>query len=162
MAQFRQTPAKITYMKKQLFFTLLFASIVTISFAQPQGGGGMFQRRTPAERVAQVHQKLDSAFKLEATKLAMIDTALSVLYKKQDARMMEIRDAMMNGGERPDPEALREEMQKYNTAQEEILKAVLTAEQFTIWKEQIVPSMRPPRPNGGGGGGGGNWRGGNQ
>ena len=71
---------------------------------QIMGGGMMMQRRTPAERVATIHQKLDSAFKLEATKLAMVDTALTVLYKKQDARMMEIRDAMMNGGERPDPE----------------------------------------------------------
>jgi hypothetical protein len=160
--KFRQTPAKITTMNKLLVITLLCTTIATVSYAQPQGGGAMFQRRTPAERVAVIHQKLDSAFKVDATKLAMIDTALTVLYKKQDARMQEIRDAMMNGGERPDPEALREEMQKYNTAQEEILKAVLTAEQFTIWKEQIVPSMRPPRPAGGGGGGGGNWRGGNQ
>jgi hypothetical protein len=150
-------------MKKSILLAILAVSITTFSYAQPQGGGGMMmQRRTPAERVATIHQKLDSAFKLEATKLAMVDTALTVLYKKQDARMMEIRDAMMNGGERPDPEALRTEMQKYNTAQEEILKAVLTAEQFTIWKEQIVPSMRPPRPNGGAGGGGGNWRGGNR
>ena len=148
-------------MKKSILLAILAVSITTFSYAQPQGGGGMMmQRRTPAERVATVHQKLDSAFKLEAARLAMIDTALTVLYKKQDARMMEIRDAMMNGGERPDPEALRTEMQKYNTAQDEILKAVLTAEQFTIWKEQIVPSMRPPRPNGGGGGG--NWRGGNR
>ena len=52
-------------------------------------------------------------------------------------------------------------MQKWSGAQEEILKAVLTAEQFTIWKDQILPSMRPARPAGaGGGGGGGNWRGG--
>jgi hypothetical protein len=149
-------------MKKPILFVILTVVISSFVYAQPQGGGMMMQRRTPAERVATIHQKLDSAFKLDATKMALIDTALTVLYKKQDTRMMEIRDAMMNGGERPDPEALREEMQKYNTAQEEILKAVLTAEQFTIWKEQIVPSMRPPRPNGGGGGGGGNWRGGNR
>ncbi len=108
-------------MKKSILLVILAAAITTFSYAQPQGGGGMMmQRRTPAERVATIHQKLDSAFKLEATRLAMIDTALTVLYKKQDARMMEIRDAMMNGGERLDPEALREEMQKYNTAQEEI------------------------------------------
>jgi hypothetical protein len=61
-------------------------------------------------------------------------------------------------GERPDPETLREEMKKYNDAQEEIIKAVLTAEQFTIWKDQIVPAMRPARPMGMGGGGGGGRR----
>lgn len=148
-------------MKNYIILSLLL-SIAVFSYAQPQGGG--FQRRTPAERVAQIHQKLDSAFKLEPAKLAMIDTALTVLYKKQDARMQEVRDAMMNGGERPDMEAMREEFKKYNDAQEEILKAVLSAEQFTIWKDQILPTMRPARMMGGGGpggGGGGNWRGGN-
>ncbi|GDX42123.1 hypothetical protein LBMAG22_06520 [Bacteroidota bacterium] len=147
-------------MKKIALFAILI-SCSAISFAQPPGGGGGFQRRTPAERAAVIHQKLDSAFKLESAKLTMIDTALTVLYRKQDARMQEVRDMMMNGGGNMDREAMREEMQKWSGAQEEILKAVLTAEQFTIWKDQILPSMRPARPAGaGGGGGGGNWRGG--
>ena len=146
-------------MKNYFSLSLLLLCFSVISYAQPQGGG--FQRRTPAERVAVIHQKLDSAFKLEPAKLAMIDTALTVLYKKQDARMQEVRDAMMNGGERPDPEAMREEFKKYSDAQEEILKAVLSAEQFTIWKEQILPSMRPARQMMMGGGGPGGNRGGN-
>ncbi|MFN6243257.1 MAG: hypothetical protein ACK4Y8_02725, partial [Bacteroidota bacterium] len=116
-------------MKKITLLVILISS-AAISFAQPPAGGG-FQRRTPAERAAVIHQKLDSAFKLEAVKLTMIDTALTVLYRKQDARMQEVRDMMMNGGGSMDREALREEMQKWNGAQEEILKAVLTAEQFT-------------------------------
>ena len=95
-----------------------------------------------------MHQKLDSAFKLEPAKLATLDTALTVLYKKQDARMQEI----FSGGERPDRETMMAERQKYMDAQEEILKAVLTAEQYAIWKEKIQPSMRPQRPGGGGGG----------
>jgi hypothetical protein len=41
--------------------------------------------------------------------------------------------------------------QKYMDAQEAILKAVLTEEQYAIWKEKIQPSMRPQRPGGGGG-----------
>lgn len=148
-------------MKNVIITSLFLLTVSLAAYAQPQGGG--FQRRTPAERVAVIHQKLDSAFKLESTKLAMIDTALTVLYKKQDARMQEVREALMNGGERPDMEAMREEFKKYSDAQEEILKAVLSAEQYTIWKEQILPSMRPARPMGGGQGGqgGGNWRGGN-
>ena len=139
--------------KHILVLTIAFFSL-TVAQAQPPGGGGGFQRRTPAERVAVIHQKLDSAFKLDPVRLALIDTALTVLYKKQDTRMLEIREAAM-AGERPDPEALREEMKKYNDAQEEIIKAVLTAEQFTIWKDQILPAMRPARPMGMGGGGGG-------
>ena len=141
-------------MKKHLvILTIVLFSLTSIQ-AQPPGGGGGFQRRTPAERVAVIHQKLDSAFKLDPVRLGLIDTALTVLYKKQDTRMLEIREAAM-AGERPDPEALREEMKKYNDAQEEIIKAVLTAEQFTIWKDQILPAMRPARPMGMSGGGGG-------
>jgi periplasmic protein CpxP/Spy len=146
-------------MKKHILIALVLLSASIAAYAQPQGGGGGFQRRTPAERAAVIHQKLDSAFKLEPAKLAMIDTALTVLYKRQDARTNEIREAMMSGGERPDMEAMREEFKKYTDAQEEILKAVLTAEQYTIWKDQIQPAMRPARPMGGGQGGGG-WRGG--
>jgi len=141
-------------MKKSLIMLTFSLLSLTAVQAQPPGGGGGFQRRTPAERVAVIHQKLDSAFKLDPVRLALIDTALTVLYKKQDTRMLEIREAAM-AGERPDPEALREEMKKYNDAQEEIIKAVLTAEQFTIWKDQILPAMRPARPMGMGGGGGG-------
>jgi hypothetical protein len=139
-------------MKKIIIIFLTAVLSLHAAEAQPPGGG--FQRRTPAERVAVIHQKLDSAFKLDAAKLSLIDTALVVLYKKQDTRMQEIREAAM-AGERPDPETLREEMKKYNDAQEEILKAVLTPEQFTIWTDKIVPAMRPARPMGMGGGGGG-------
>ncbi len=131
-------------MKKMFFLLLTSISLSAAVYAQPGG----FQRQTAEERVARVHHKLDSAFKLEPAKLATLDTALTVLYKKQDARMQEI----FSGGERPDRETMMAERQKYTDAQEEILKAVLTAEQYAIWKEKIQPSMRPQRPGGGGGG----------
>ena len=131
-----------------IFLLLTAVSLSAVVYAQPGGG---FQRQTAEERVARVHQKLDSAFKLEPAKLATLDTALTVLYKKQDARMQEI----FSSGERPDRETMMTEQQKYTDAQEEILKAVLTAEQYAIWKEKIQPSMRPQRPGGGGQGGGG-------
>lgn len=134
-------------MKKMFFLLLTAISLSAAVYAQPGGG---FQRQTPEERVARVHQKLDSAFKLDPALMAKIDTALVVLYKKQDARMQEI----FSGGERPDRETMMAERQKYTDAQEEILKAVLSAEQYAIWKEKIQPSMRPQRPGGGGGGGG--------
>lgn len=135
-------------MKKMIFLLLTAVCLSAVIYAQPGGG---FQRQTAEERVARVHQKLDSAFKLEPAKLATLDTALTVLYKKQDARMQEI----FSGGERPDRETMMAERQKYTDAQEEILKAVLSAEQYAIWKEKIQPSMRPQRPGGGGQGGGG-------
>jgi hypothetical protein len=132
-------------MKNLFVLSICMLAFSVAAMAQPQMN---MQRRTPAERAAVIHAKLDSAFKLEPTKLAMVDTALTVLYKRQEARMREI----MESGDRPDPESMREEFKKYSDAQEEILKAVLTADQFTIWKDQILPSMRRGGPGGGGGG----------
>lgn len=136
-------------MKKFSLLLLVFTGATLFAAAQP--GGGF--RRTPEERVAVIHAKLDSAFKLEPSKLANIDTALTVLYKMQDAK----RQELMAGGTMPDRETIMAEMKKYSDAQDEILKAVLTEEQFDIWKEKIEPSMRPQR-----GGGGGFPRGGGQ
>jgi hypothetical protein len=136
-------------MKKMSFMLLAsFAMAATVS-AQPGGG---FQRQTPEERVAAIHHKLDSAFKLSPENLTKLDTALTVLYKAQDARMKEI----FASGERPDRETMMAERKKYSDARDEIIKAVVTEEQFKIWKDTIEPSMRPQRPPGAGGPGGGN------
>ena len=123
---------------------LLIASFAlsVISYAQPGGGN----RMTIEERVARIHNKLDSAFKLEASKMTSLDTALTVLYKAQDAK----RQELMAGG-MPDRETFMAEMKKYTDAQDEILKAVLNKDQYETWKEKIQPSMRPQRPQGGGG-----------
>ena len=50
-------------MKKDLFCAAGF--ICPGSYVSAQPGGG-FQRHTPEERAASIHQKLDSAFKLDA------------------------------------------------------------------------------------------------
>ena len=113
-----------------------------------QGGGGGFARRTPEERVAVIHAKIDSAFKLDAKKMATLDTDLVALNRAQDKK----REELMAGGQ-PDRETFMAEMKKFSDAQDEIMKAVLSADQYTIWKEQIQPSMRPSRGPGGGGGG---------
>jgi hypothetical protein len=123
---------------------MLLASFALAVVVNAQGGGG-FSRATPEERVARIHQKLDSAFKLDPVNLAKLDTALTTLYKAQDAKRQELMAAGM-----PDRETFMAEMKKYSDAQDEILKAVLTKEQFDIWKEKIQPSMRPQRPPGGG------------
>lgn len=128
-------------MKKLVVCLLALLGMATVILAQP--GGGM--RRTPEERAAIIHHKLDSAFKLEASKLAMVDTALVALYKAQDAK----RQELMAGGTF-DRETFQEEMKKFQEAQAEILKAVLSKDEYEIWKEKIAPSMRPQRPGGGG------------
>ena len=129
-------------MKKMSFLLVALVAFVAV-YAQPGGG---FQRQTPEQRVALIHAKLDSAFKLEASKLSVLDTALTVLFKKQDEKMME----MFSGGERPDRETMMAERKKYTDARDEMLKAVLTEEQFGIWRDKIEPSMRPQRQGGGG------------
>ncbi len=128
---------------KKIPFLLLASLALTIAVNAQPGGG--FQRRTPEERAAMIHAKLDSAFKLDAQNLAKLDTALVALYKAQDKK----REEMMAGG-MPDRETIMAEMKKFSDARDEILKSVLTADQFTIWKEKIEPSMRPQRPPGGG------------
>lgn len=131
-------------MKKMSF--ILLASFVFAVTGSAQGGGG-FQRQTPEQRVAAIHQKLDSAFKMEPSKLKILDSALTVLFKAQDARMQEI----FTGGERPDRETMMAERKKYSDSRDEMIKAMLTEAQFVIWRDKIEPSMRPQGPQGGGG-----------
>jgi|KBSSwiS6_1023812.scaffolds.fasta_scaffold00840_4 protein CpxP len=133
-------------MKKRLLILLALVMGAT-TFAVAQGGGGGFQRRTPEERTAAIHQKLDSAFKLDAKTFATLDTALNALNRQQDKKMQEL---MAGGPGSVDRETMRAEREKFETARDEMIKAVLTEDQFKIWKEQIAPSMRP-RGFGGGG-----------
>lgn len=123
---------------KILFLSLLLFSVV---FVHAQGGGGGFQRRTVEERVKVVHDKLDSAFKLEAAKLKESDEIFTSYYKSMD----KLREEMMSGGERPDPQVMREKMQPITNERDEKLKKVLTEDQYKKWKEEIEPSMRPQR-----------------
>lgn len=127
-------------MKKFLFLALLLTTVTGVALAQGGGGGG-FQRRTVEERVKIVHDKLDSAFKPAADKLKEIDAIFTDFYKAQD----KMREEMMGGGERPDPQVMREKMQGMATERDDKLKKVLTEEQFKKWKEEIEPSMRPQR-----------------
>ncbi|HMW67007.1 MAG: hypothetical protein BWZ05_00270 [Bacteroidetes bacterium ADurb.BinA245] len=132
---------------KRLVLSIAIVFVAVAVQAQPGNG---FTRRTPEERAARIHQKLDSAFKLDASKLATLDTALTVLFKTQDARMKEIFE---NAGD--DREAMRETMmaerKKFSDAEDEIIKMMLSEEQFTIWKEKILPTMRQQRPGSFGG-----------
>lgn len=141
-------------MNKRFLITLTIAlSLSGAAFAQPGGGG--FQRMTVEERVTRIHNKLDSAFKLGPEIFKVLDTALTLLYKQQDAKRQEL---MAGGPGSVDRETIQAEMKKFSDAQDEILKAVLNKDQYEIWKEKIQPSMRPQRPQGGGGppqGGGG-------
>ena len=128
-------------MKKTFF--ILFSLLLTGIAVNAQGG---FQRRTVEERVKSVHEKFDSAFKLEATKLAKVDTVFTQYYKATD----KIREDMRASGERPDFQTMRDKMQPYADARDKELTVILTEEQYKKWKAEIEPSMMR-RPGGGGG-----------
>ena len=123
-----------------LLLGLLVGSVVT--YAQPGG----FQRRTVEERVAMVHAKLDSAFKLDAAKAAECDSVFAQYYRSSD----KAREELFASGERPSREAMQEKMQPLTEARDEKLKKILPEKQYEIWKKEIEPSMRPQRPGGGG------------
>jgi hypothetical protein len=136
-------------MKRQLLFAVLFL-FTGSTFIYAQGGGFGGQRRTVEDRVKMIHVKIDSAFKLEASKMAEVDSIFTHFYKASD----KLREDMMATGSQPDFQAMREKTQPLMDDRDAQLKKVLGDEKYKIWKEQIEPSMR--RPGGGGGGRGGN------
>ena len=138
-------------MKKQILLAAVVA-MISITTVNAQGGGN-FQRRTPEERLKPIHDKLDSAFKLDAAKLKQVDEIFLTSFKDSDKKMEELRA----GGGQPDRDAMMAARKEINDARDAKLKAVLTEAQMKTWKDEIEPSMRPQR----GGGGGGN-RGGGQ
>lgn len=125
---------------KHVFIVVLI--IAASNSVNAQGG----PRRTIEERVKAVHEKIDSAFKLEADKQAKVDTAFANYYRQQD----KLREEMRSGGERPDFRAMREKMQPMIEARDKELKAILSEDQFKKWKEEIEPSMMQRRGGGGG------------
>ena len=129
-------------MKTKVALTISFFLFGAIA-VNAQGG---FQRRTVEERVQIVQQKLDSAFKLEKTKLADADSAFANYYRATD----KMRDEAMSGGGQPDFQAMREKMQPLMDERDKKLQGILTADQYKAWKEQIEPSLRPRRPGNGG------------
>jgi biopolymer transport protein ExbB/TolQ len=121
-------------LKFGFFLALMIAGVIV---ANAQGGF----RRTVEERVKSVHEKMDSAFKLDSEKQVKVDSAFANYYRQQD----KIREEMRRGGERPDFQAMREKMQPAIEARDKELKTFLTDEQFKKWKEEIEPAMMQRR-----------------
>lgn len=129
-------------MKKQI---LLATAIVLFSIATVNAqGGGNFPRKTPEERLKPVHEKLDSAFKLDAGKMVQVDSIFITAFREQDKKMEELRA----GGAQPDREATMAVRQKITDERDSKLKLILTEAQMKIWKDEIEPSMRQQRGGG--------------
>ena len=134
-------------MKKQILLAAI-AALFSFTAVNAQGGGN-FQRRTPEERLKPVHDKIDSAFKLDAAKLKQVDEIFLNSFKDQDKKMDELRA----GGGQPDRDAMMAARKEINDARDAKLKEVLTEAQMKTWKDELEPSLRPQRGGGGGRGG---------
>lgn len=132
-------------MKKQILLAII-AAVFSFTAVNAQGGGN-FQRKTPEERLKPVHEKMDSAFKLDAAKMAQVDTIFLNSYREMDKKMEELRA----GGAQPDRDAMMAARKQVNDDRDATLKTVLTEAQMKTWKDEIEPSMRPQRGNRGGG-----------
>lgn len=126
-------------MKKTMF--ILALALFATGAVMAQG----FQRRTVEERVKIAHNKIDSAFKLDAAKLAQVDSAFAKYYRATD----KVREELTSGGERPDMQVMREKTQPLTEARDKELQAILGDDGFKKFKSEIEPSMRPQRPGGG-------------
>src|SRR4029079_5157760 len=127
----KKVKTKKTYtMKRMIIPITLFLLMGSVS-AFAQGG---FQRRTVEERVQMIHQKMDSAFKLDEDKLANVDSLYANYYRTTD----KMREDLMAGGGQPDQDsiqAMREKMQPLSEERDKKLQAILTADQYKTWKE---------------------------
>lgn len=127
---------------KRSIFILALAMLAGSVTVMAQGGG---QRRTVEERVKRVHEKIDSAFKLEPAKLVQVDSAFASFYRGQD----KLRDEATAGGGQPDFQAMREKSQPLMDARDKELKTILGEDKYKIWKDGIEPTLRRGGPGGG-------------
>lgn len=126
---------------KKLVVSLVALFVAGMTITNAQGGGGNFPRFTVEERVARVHAKLDSAFKLDAATFTKVDSAFATYYRATD----KLREEMMASGDR---QGMREKMQPLADARDKELKGLLKEDQYKKWKDEIEPAMRPQRGGG--------------
>lgn len=119
-------------MKRKLTLLLAFMLIATTGiFAQ-----GM-QRMSVPDRVKMTMDKVTPALNLSADQQAKTDSVFTDYYSS----MMKMFQDARQSGERPD----RSQFQKMMDDRDAKLKNIFTADQFTKWKNDVEPSLRPQR-----------------
>jgi hypothetical protein len=129
-------------MKKQ-FVLMAFTAIFSTTAANAQGGGG--QRMTPEERIKFTIEKM-APLNLDAATKAKSDAIITDFVNESQKAMDELR---ASGADR---EAMMAKRKEFADARDAKLKLIFTEAQMKQWKDEIEPSLRPPRPAGGGGG----------
>ncbi|HZI69267.1 MAG TPA: hypothetical protein VFD44_06135 [Hanamia sp.] len=119
-------------MNKKITMLLAFMLIATTGiFAQ-----GM-QRMSVPDRVKMTMDKITPALNLSADQQASTDSVFTDYYSS----MMKMFQDARESGERPD----RSQFQKMMDDRDAKLKNIFTADQFTKWKNDVEPSLRPQR-----------------
>jgi hypothetical protein len=92
---------------KKSFLLVAFALLVGAIAANAQGGGN-FPRRTVEERVQTIHEKMDSAFKLDKAKLTQVDSVFATYYRGTDKGKWwrSLHNAPANAGKDTAPDGL--------------------------------------------------------
>lgn len=116
-------------------FLLSFFVFTGIIASHAQG----FQRRSVEERTKRVVDTITTVFKLEKAVQDQAGAVFSDYYKAMD----KMREGLPQG-ERPD----RTAVEKLLADRDEKLRKVLTEEQFTKYKDEIEPALRPRRRQG--------------
>lgn len=114
-----------------LLALVLFFSTSAIVNAQ-----GNFQRRTIEERVKDVMEKITPALSLTEEQKVKTDSAYTQYYRAAD----KMREGLPEGT-RPD----RSMFEKLTAERDEKLKAVLTADQYKKFKDEVEATLRPQR-----------------
>lgn len=126
-------------MKKQ-FILCAMAAMLCIGSAFAQGQGRTMQ--TPEERTTATVEKM-APLNLSADQSAKVKTTLTAFYTDQQKSREEMR-----ASGNMDREAMQAKNNELTKKRDEALKAILTAEQYTKWEAEILPSTRPQRPSG--------------
>ena len=117
------------------FFTLFFAFIMGLTTCMAQDAEQQQRRRPQMPTVEQRVERMTKELNLSQEQVEQ----LTVLYKEQEKAMRE----MMQSGEWPSREQMMERMQ----AQEIVLQAILTEEQYVKYQE-MTSRMRGRRGHG--------------
>ena len=116
-------------MKK--LFVVIFMLAATVSFAAAQQGGGQRgQQGTPEERAKVSADRVATLLSLKDDVKAKIQAIEVDINKQQDAERQKLQQ-----GDREAMTALRE---KFTKIREEKYKAVLTADQFKKWQDDVA------------------------
>jgi hypothetical protein len=130
-------------MKKQLVL-MVMAVMFSITAVNAQGGGG--QRMTPEERTKATMEKME-AVKMDEDRKVKVEAVIAEFNTTSPKEMAAIRES---GGDREAMMAKRKELAE---ARDKKLKEILTEAQMKQWKDEIEPSLNPPRGGGQRGGG---------